>query len=293
MRVFMTGATGYIGRAVARELRSRGHDVVAIARTESSIEALQRHGIHPVLGDMESTDVLQEMVRDADAVIHCGFSAGPNGRELEARALDVMLDAISSDHQAFVYTSGIWVYGSRGDAVIDENALLAPTPLVAWRPAHERRVLGAAAHHLRTIVIRPAMVYGDGGGMIGSMVEDARKATLRIVGDGTNRWSTVRVDALAQLYVLALERAERGSIYNASAGAPTPYIEIARAAARAAGGDGTIDLWPIDEARAAMGAFADALAVDLTVTSDRANRELGWDPHRPSVLEELSATTVV
>lgn len=293
MRVFMTGATGYIGRFVARELRKRGHDVVGLARNESAMEALQRRGVHPVMGDMQSTDVLQEMVRDADGVVHCGFAAGPSGRELEAAALDAMLDAVTRDHEAFVYTSGIWVYGSRGDALIDENAPLEPTPLVAWRPAHERRVLGAAAHHLRTIVIRPAMVYGDDGGMIGSMVDEARHGVLRIVGAGTNRWSTVRVDALAELYVLALERAERGSIYNAASGAPVPYIEIARAAARAGGGDGTVEHLALENARASMGAFADALAVDLVVSSERAKRELGWAPQRPTVLEELSATTVV
>jgi nucleoside-diphosphate-sugar epimerase len=103
----------------------------------------------------------------------------------------------------------------------------------------------------------------------------------------------VRADALAELYVLALARAERGSIYNATRGAAVPYVEIARAAARAAGGDGTVEHIALDEARAAMGPFADALAVDLQVSSARAARELGWEPHRPTILEELSATTVV
>ncbi|MFN2461491.1 MAG: NAD-dependent epimerase/dehydratase family protein [Candidatus Velthaea sp.] len=293
MRAFMTGATGYIGNAVARRLRRGGHDVIGLARNDSASEKLQRDGVHPVMGDMQKLEVLEEMVRDADAVIHCGFAAGPHAPGLEAAALDAMLDAIGSDHEAFIYTSGIWVYGSRGDAVVDESAPLNPTPLVAWRPSHERRVLGAAAHHLRTIVIRPGMVYGDDGGMIGGMLDEARRGVLRVVGDGRNRWSTVRVDALAELYVLAVERAERGAVYNAARGAAVPYVEIARAASRAAGGDGTIEHIDIDAARAAMGPFADALAVDLQVSSERATRELGWEPHRPTVLEELSATTVV
>jgi len=293
MRVFMTGATGYIGSAVARALRGRGHDVVGLARNDSASEQLQRSGVHPVMGDMEHTDVLQEMVHDADAVIHCGFARGARAPELEAHALDAMLDAIGSDHEAFIYTSGIWVYGSRGDAVVDENAPLNPTPLVAWRPAHERRVLGAAAHHLRTIVIRPGMVYGDDGGIVGGMVDEARRGILRVAGAGTNRWSMVRVDALADLYVLALERADRGAIYNAAHGAAVPYAEIARAASRAAGGDGAIEHVVLSEARKTLGAFADALAVDLQVSSERATRELGWAPDRPTVIEELSATVVV
>jgi nucleoside-diphosphate-sugar epimerase len=293
MRVFMTGATGYIGSAVARELRGRGHDVVGLARNDSASEKLQRSGVHPVMGDMQNTDVLQEMVHDADAVIHCGFARGALAPELEATALDAMLDAIGSDHEAFIYTSGIWVYGSRGDAIVDENAPLHPTPLVAWRPAHERRVLGAAAHHLRTIVIRPGMVYGDEGGIVGGMIDEARHGVLRVVGDGNNRWSMVRVDALAQLYVLALERAERGAIFNAARGPAVPYVEIARAASRAAGGNGELDHLPMRTAREVFGNYADALAVDLQVSSDRAERELGWAPDRPSVIEELSSTVVV
>jgi nucleoside-diphosphate-sugar epimerase len=291
--VFMTGATGYIGGRVAHELRRQGHDVVGLARNEPAKEKLLRAGVHPVMGDMEDSPVLREMVADADAVIHCGFARGEKAPELEGAALDVMLDAIGSDHEAFIYTSGIWVYGSRGDAVVGEDAPLHPTPIVAWRPSHERRVLGAAAHRLRTIVIRPGMVYGDDGGIVAGMVEQGRTGSVTVVGDGTNRWSCVRVDALAELYVLALERAERGSVYNAVRGAPVPYVEIARAASRAAGGNGSVEHLTLEDARAAMGPFADALAVDLQVSSDRATRELGWEPHRPTILEELSATTVV
>jgi nucleoside-diphosphate-sugar epimerase len=293
MRVFMTGATGYIGAFVAQELKGRGHDIVGLARGESASEKLLRAGVHPVMGDMEDTAVLQEMVHDADAVVHCGFARGPRAPELEGAALDVMLDALGSDHEAFIYTSGIWVYGSRGDAIIGEDAPLAPTPLVAWRPSHERRVLGAAAHRLRTIVIRAAMVYGESGGLVEGMVEQGRNGPVQVVGDGTNRWSCVRVDALAELYALALERAERGTVYNATRGAAVPYVEIARAASRAAGGDGTVEHIAVADARTTLGALADALTVDLQVSSERAIRELGWEPHRPTILEELSATTVV
>jgi len=293
MRVFITGASGYIGNAVALDLHRRGHDIVGLARSESAKERLLRHGLHPVMGDLQSLDVLREMVADADAVVHCALARGPQAPAIEAEALDAMLGAITSDHEAFIYTSGAWVYGSRGDAVVDEDAPLAPTPLVAWRPAHERRVHGAAAHHVRTVVIRPGVVYGEDGGIVGGMVDEARGGALRVVGDGANRWSMVRIDALAELYSLALEKAERGAIYNATFAAPVPYVEIARAASRAAGGNGEVEHVPLDEARATLGAYADALALDLQVSGERARRELGWTPHRPTILEELAATTVV
>ncbi|MGB8266524.1 MAG: NAD-dependent epimerase/dehydratase family protein [Candidatus Velthaea sp.] len=296
MRVFITGATGYVGHAVALAAKKRGHDVVGLARSEAARERLLRANLHPVMGDLTTPEVLHEMVRDADAVIYCAFAQGPDAAEIEAAALSVMLAAIGKDHKAFIYTSGVWVYGWRGDAVVDEGAPLSPTPLVAWRPDHEQRVLAAATReNVRTMVIRPATVYGNGGGIIGGMIAEAgaNGGVVKIVGDGANRWSTVRVDALAELYVLALERASGGSIYNATHGAPVRYADIARAASRAGGGDGAIDHLDLDYARSFMGPFADALALDLQVSAQKAARELGWNPHRPTVLDELSSTTVV
>jgi nucleoside-diphosphate-sugar epimerase len=233
------------------------------------------------------------MVADADAVVNCALASGAQAPSIESAALDAMLGGITNDHEAFIYTSGVWVYGSRGDAVVDEDAPPAPTPLVAWRPAHERRVHGAAARRVRTVVIRPGVVYGEGGGIVGGMVDDARGGELMVVGDGENRWSMVRIDALAELYALALEHAERGAVYNATFAAPVPYVEIARAASRAAGGNGAVRHVPLAEARARLGDYADALALDLQVSGDRAHRDLGWTTHRPTVLEELAATTVV
>jgi len=293
MRIFVTGATGYIGHAVCLRAKKHGHDVIGLVRSESAKEKLLRSDIHPVMGDLENPEILREMAHDADAVVHAAFAYDARSVEIERAALDAMLGALDTDHEAFVYTSGVWVYGNRGDALIAEDAPLAPLPIVAWRPAHETLVLQAAKHHLRPIVIRPGLVYGDGGGIIGKMVDDAKVGTLRVVGDGNNRWSCVRVDALAELYVLAIEEAAGGSIYNAVTGAAPTYLEIAHAASRAAGGDGSVLHISLEDARKAMGPFADALACDAKISSEKAKRELGWDPRRPTVLEELSNTTVV
>jgi nucleoside-diphosphate-sugar epimerase len=167
-----------------------------------------------------------------------------------------------------------------------------PLELVAWRPAHEQLVLSQDGR-LRAIVIRPGIVYGDGGGMPGGMVADAAKGALRVVGDGANRWPTIRHDALAELYGAVVDTRTAHGIYNATRGAAVPYLEIAHAASRAAGGDGRIVHIALDDARAQMGPFADALACDLQIDSSKATRDLGWEPHRPTLLEELSNTTVV
>jgi nucleoside-diphosphate-sugar epimerase len=291
MPVFVTGGTGYIGASVVRELRRRTHIVRALARSDAAEAKLRALGAEPVRGEMRELDLLRAEAAGADAVVHCAVEYSPEGVAVERALLEALLDAIRPG-RAFVYTSGVWVYGSRGDAVVAEDAPLNPLDVVAWRPAHEELVLSQDGR-LRAVVIRPGIVYGDGGGIPGQMVEQARQGTLRVVGDGANRWPTVRHDALAELYGAVVDKRVAHGVYNAQRGASVPYVEIAHAASRAAGGDGTVAHVALEDARAQMGPFADALACDLQTDSTKAARELGWEPHRPTLLEEFANTTVI
>jgi nucleoside-diphosphate-sugar epimerase len=291
MPVFVTGGSGYIGASVVRELRKRTHVVRALARTDEAERKLRALGAEPVRGSLLDLDTLRREALHADAVVHCAFDYSSDTVAIERAALEALIDAMPAGH-TLVYTSGVWVYGSRGDAVVGEDAPLTPLPIVAWRPAHEQLVL-AQDGRLRAVVIRPGIVYGDGGGIPGGFVRDAANGPLRVVGDGANRWPTIRHDALAELYGAAVDLRVARGIYNATRGAAVPYLEIARAASRAAGGNGGIEHLPLEDARAMMGPFADALACDLQIDSSKATRELGWQPHRPTLLEELSNTTVV
>jgi nucleoside-diphosphate-sugar epimerase len=291
MRIFVTGGSGYIGRSVVAELRRRGHHVAALVRSDAASATVRALGAEPVHGSLDALDVIELAAREHDATIHVAGIAGPDDVARESRALDVLLRVAPNDH-ALLYTSGGWVYGDRGDAVVDEDAPLKPLALVAWRPAHEQRVLAGRERGIRSVVIRPGVVYGDGGGIVGRLVASAANGPLKIVGSGTNRWPLVRVDALAELYAAAVEQTAANGIYNGVAGAAVPYVEIARAASRAGGGDGTIEHLTLENARAMMGPFADALALDLQMSADKAKRELGWQPHRPTVLEELANTVV-
>ena len=291
MRVFVTGATGYIGSAVCAAVKKHGHDVVGLARSPEAIAKLKAAGVHPVLGSLGDHKVLREMTHDADAVIHCAFEQTAQGADLEAGALDAMLGSVDSDHEAFIYTSGVWVYGDTGGKTIDESAPLNPIALVAWRPAHEKKVQDAQKHKLRTIVIRPGLVYGGSGGLVGMMIGQAKAHQLAIVGNGKNHWPLVRVDALAELYALAIDRAPADSLYNGASGESVAYGDIARAASRAAGGSGHVESISLEQARTMMGPFADALALDQRVSGAKAARELGWNAQRPGILEELSAVT--
>ncbi len=289
MRVFVTGASGYIGTSVCAAVKKRGHDVVGLARSPESIEKLKAAGVHPVAGSLGDHSVLREMTHDADAVIHCAFEQSAEGPGLEAGALDAMLGSVDTDHEAFIYTSGVWVYGDTGGKTIDESAPLNPIALVAWRPAMEKKVQDAQRHKLRTIVIRPGLVYGGGGGLVGMMIGLAKAEQLAIFGDGKNHWQMVRVDALAELYALAIERAPADSLYNGVSSDSAQYGDLVRAASRAAGRTGTVPTISLDEGRKVMGPFADALALDQRISGAKAVHELEWNAERPGVLEELSA----
>ena len=291
MRIFITGGSGYIGRSVITELKRRDHHVAALVRSNEASATVRALGAQAVHGSLTSLDVIELAIREHDATIHLAGPRNADDIAADAALLDLLGRVAPGDH-TFVYTSGGWVYGSRGDAVIAEDAPLAPVALVAWRPAHEQIALAAQATGVRVVVIRPGVVYGDNGGIVGMLMNSATPGPVRVVGDATNRWPMVRVDALAELYAAAVEQSAATGIYNAALGAAVPYIEIARAASRAAGGDGSIEHLTYENAQAAMGPFAEALAIDLQMSGEKAGTELGWNPHRPSVLEELSNSVV-
>ena len=285
MRVFVTGATGYIGAAVVEALRGAGHEVIGLARSEEAAGALEAAGGFALRGSLADADALARGAREADAVIHAGATGKPDQGEVDTAAVRAMLDALEGSEKPFIYTSGIWVLGATGDRVADEDAPLDPAGIVAWRAAVERAVLDAAGRGIRPVVLRPGVVYGRGGGTPRMFVSAGRKkGVVRYVGDGSQRWPLVHVDDLADLYLLALG-APAGTVLNA-AGPSLAARDVAEAAAAATGA--RTEAWPIEEARAAFGPFADALALDQQVSAERA-RALGWNPSRPSVLEELRA----
>jgi nucleoside-diphosphate-sugar epimerase len=287
MQVFLTGATGYIGSAVAESLTKAGYAVVGLARSDDQARLLAAKGLGAHRGDLRDPASLAEGARHADAVVHMALAAATDAGEVDRAAVEAIVAALSQFNRPFVYTSGCWVVGNTGDKVADEDTPVAPTPLVAWRPANERLVLDAARHGVQGIVLRPAMVYGRGGGLVTAFVQSAREhGAARVIGNGENRWTFVHLDDLADLYVRALQAAA-GTLLFAAHGAAVRVREVAEAASRAAGAEGKVETVPIEEARKTMGSFADALALDQQISGERAQRVLGWRPEGRSVLEEL------
>jgi nucleoside-diphosphate-sugar epimerase len=285
MKVFLTGATGYIGSAVAEKLRAAEHELTGLARSDAAASRLTAAGVRPVQGDFSDTKSVGSAARAADAVISMATTYDP---AVDGPAIDAILDALAGSNKPFIYTSGIWSHGDTGGKVVDETAPPQPAELVKWRQAVEDRVREGARRGVRTVVIRPAIVYGRGGGIPAGFVESARKeGSARYVGTGQNRWPFVHVDDLADLYLLALENASPGSLLLGVSGPSHPVRDVAAAASRGAGAGGRTTAWPLEEARKSLGPYADALVLDQQATGRRAEETLGWKPRGPGVLEDM------
>jgi nucleoside-diphosphate-sugar epimerase len=285
MKVFLTGATGYIGSAVAERLRAAGHELSAVARSDASAAKLNAAGIRVIRGDLGDPKTVAAAARVADGTISMATTYDPG---VDGPAIDAIIDALSGSSKPLIYTSGIWSHGNTGGQVVDETSPANPAQLVSWRQAVEDRVLQAAQRGIRSIVIRPAIVYGRGGGIPASFVQSAEKeGAARYIGTGENRWPFVQVDDLADLYALALEKAPAGTLLLGVAGPSYKVREVAERASRGAGAGGKTVSWPLEQAREKLGLYADAMALDQQASGRRAQELLGWRPHRPNVLEDI------
>ncbi|MEO3785527.1 NAD-dependent epimerase/dehydratase family protein [Actinocorallia sp. B10E7] len=287
MNIFLTGATGYIGSGVLSALVQAGHSVTALVRDEKKAEAVRRDGVTPVVADMRDRDVVRRLAVEADAVI---ATASP-GDETSAAADTDFAEAVLEGLRAggtFVRTGGLWVHGS-GDDITEDTPIDAPG-LVAWRQELDERVL--AAPGIRSLLVEPGIVYGRGGGVpnvVASAAQTGDPAALVLVGPGTQHWTTVHVDDLAELYVAVLEHGETGSRFLGVSGQNPTTRELGEAASRRRGLEGRV----VPEEGATtierLGAFGEALLLDQQATGEKTRRLLGWKPSRPSLVEEIAA----
>jgi nucleoside-diphosphate-sugar epimerase len=282
MRVFLTGATGYIGSAVADALLRAGHEVTALVRHAGAAEALAAWHVGVVTGDLGDPETYAAKAAGFEAYVHTAFEPSARGVEVDRSALATLLAAARQARPGvFVYTSGIWVLGNTQGAAA-EDAPLDPTPLVAFRVEHERLVLDANGGGLRTCVVRPGVVYGGARGIISEMLTGAEKGLLRVIGPGDNRWPTVYDHDLAELYALLLADPGASGVYHATDESADTVKEIASAIVAYVSAAPSVRHVPLAEARQKLGPYADALALDQVVVSPRA-RALGWQPSLPSV----------
>jgi nucleoside-diphosphate-sugar epimerase len=288
MKIFVTGASGYIGSHVSAALRRAGYDVWGLTRTEAKARLLARCEVHPVIGSLQEPNRWLGYAADCGVIIHCAADYTVNTWELDRDFIQQIL-ALSphgSQPKMFVYTSGVWVYGSTGSRAADETSLLNPPAVVAPRVPNEELVMNA--DNVRPLVMRPGMVYGKQGGSIGlwfaSMVKNEMPL---VVGDGDNFWTMVHVEDLAEAYALAVEIGLSDELFNITDRSRWRVREMVSASAKVAGFKNTITYTPVDEAAAIVGPMAQCLALDQHVDSRKAVRLLGWQPKHGGFVDEV------
>jgi nucleoside-diphosphate-sugar epimerase len=298
MRIFVTGASGWIGSAVVPELLSAGHDVVGLARSAASAQRLEAAGAIVQRGDVDDPDGLAKAAAESDGVIHLAFQhevawSGNFAAAAAAdrRAVEAMGAALAESGRPLVLASGM--LGLTAGRVATEDDGLVPSAEVRANPAGRRAAtalltLSLAGTGVRSSVLRfPPTVHGDGDhGFVATLVGFAReRGVAGYVGDGTNRWPAVHRSDAARLARLAVEAAPAGSVLHAVADEGVPFREIAQAMGRHLGIP-TASVAPADavEHFAHLGHF---VALDSPATAAATRELLGWEPTGPSLLEDL------
>ena len=291
MKIFITGATGYIGGSIAHRLIAEGHQVTGLVRSDTRAEQAQSRGIVPVLGTLDDGEVLSGAARATDAVIDAASADHP-------ACANTFLAALEGSGKVYLRTSGTSIVstpsgGELVDDIFDEDTPFTPVPMRAPRVALDAKVRGAGG--LRTAVIAPCLIYGRGHGFnpdsiqVPWLIALARKRGVpKHIGSGANVWSNVHIDDLVTLYLLALDKAPAGAIYYAENG-ENSMQEVCAAIGRMLGQDGETESMNLEEAGAEWGEGPAnyTMGSNSRVRGRRARKDLGWAPSGPSLMEEI------
>lgn len=302
MRVFVTGATGFVGSAIVRELLAAGHQVLGLARSDASAASLAAVGAEVHRGSLDDLDSLRSAVAASDGVIHTAFmhdfsdplsmagnhdfSNMARSAEVDLRAIETFGAALAGSDRPLVVTSGIGLL-LPGRLGTEEDAP-SPNSAAAFRVASEEAAQALASRGVRVSVVRlPPTVHGQGDhGFVPALIAIARaKGVSAYPGEGLNRWSAVhRLDA-AHLFRLALESAPAGSRLHGVAEEGVPVRDIAGVIGRHL--NVPVVTQPIEEAGKHFGWLGHFFSLDLPASSTLTQQRLGWHPVQPSLLADL------
>ena len=289
MRVFVTGASGFIGSAIVPELINAGHEVLGLARSDAAAQSLTAAGARVLRGSLEDVESLRSGAAQTDGVIHTAFihdfSKFQANCEIDRRAIEAMAAALAGSNRPMIISSGVAILRpgqiSTEDQAVDPNS---PIPRVLSEVIAD--TLAARGLHISVVRLAPT-VHGDGDhGFVPMLINLAReKSVSAYVGDGNNRWPAVhRLDA-ARLYRLALEKNAIGARYHGAAEEGIPFREIATVIGRRLNIP-VVSQTP-EEARNHFGWFAHFAAIDAPASSRKTREVLGWVPRQPELIADL------
>ncbi|CAA9517491.1 MAG: Nucleoside-diphosphate-sugar epimerases [uncultured Sphingomonas sp.] len=276
MRIFVTGATGFIGSAIVPDLLEAGHQVLGLARSESGAQSLIAAGAQAQRGDLEDLDSLRRGAAMADGVIHVGFnhdfSRFAESCEADRRAIEAIGEVLEGTDKPLVVTAGLPVVAGR-PATEDDPPSQGLSPRVSEETAE-----ALAARGVRASVVRLPQVHDqDKHGLASYLIGIARqKAVSAYVGDGLNRWSAAHRLDVAPLFRLALDKGEAGARYHAVAEEGVALCEIAEAIGRGLGLP--VASLPPDQMAEHFGGLAFAVATDFSAASALTQQRLMWRP---------------
>jgi nucleoside-diphosphate-sugar epimerase len=286
MRIFVTGASGWIGSAVVPELIGAGHQVLGLARSDASAKAIAAMGAEVLHGDLNDTDVLRAGALDSDGVIHLAFvvpSVTEAATRTDAKAIETFATSLAGTGKPLVVSGATLV--TPGRTATEHDELIAAGPIAA-RIANMRAALAAADRGVRTcLVMLPRSVHGQGErhGFIPRLIAAARaRGIAGYTGDGSSRWPAVHVKDAARLYQLAVEQAPAGAVLNAVGDEGVPVREIAEAIGRQLGLPA--QSLPAEEFG---GLPVPLLSTDMPASSAITQELLGWWPTHPGLIEDI------